>query len=122
MRIKYIDVLKAFAIIMVVLYHAGVMTYGYLGVDLFLVFAGYLTTKSLSKKLLLGSNLGGALSDVRCKTEDGRIGWRAFFEFEISRVIRLLPPLLVAGMACMALGYWAMLPDDYENLSRKPSF
>jgi peptidoglycan/LPS O-acetylase OafA/YrhL len=118
MRIKYIDVLKAFAIIMVVLYHAGVMTYGYLGVDLFLVFAGYLTTKSLSKKLLLGSNLGGAFSEGRSKKEDGRIGWRKYLEFEISRVIRLLPPLLVAGMACMALGYWAMLPDDYENLSQ----
>ena len=118
MRIKYIDVLKAFAIIAVLLYHAGVMAYGYLGVDLFLVIAGYLTTKSLSKKLLLSSNLGGALSDVRCKKEDGRSGWHGYFEFEISRVIRLLPPLLVAVMASMALGYWAMLPDDYENLSQ----
>lgn len=31
--------------------------------------------------------------------------------------MRLLPVLLVAGIVCMALGYWAMLPDDYENLS-----
>ena len=59
MRIKYIDLLKAFAIIVVVLYHVGVMTYGYLGVDLFLVIAGYLTTKSLSKKFQPRSNLGG---------------------------------------------------------------
>lgn len=52
MRIKYIDILKAFAIIAVVLYHTGLMTYGYLGVDLFLVVAGYLTTKGLYAKMM----------------------------------------------------------------------
>lgn len=52
MRIKYLDVMKAFAIIAVVLYHAGLMTYGYLGVDVFLVVAGFLTTKSLYAKMM----------------------------------------------------------------------
>lgn len=118
MRIKYIDVLKSFAIIAVVLYHAGLMTYGYLGVDLFLVFVGYLTTRSLLKKMYLDSSLGGTYTDVRSKNKIGEIGWREYFEFEISRTIRLLPPLLVAGMVCMFLGYWFMLPDDYENLSQ----
>jgi len=63
MRIKYIDVLKAFAIIAVVVYHTGIMTYGYLGVDLFLVVAGYLTTRSLYAKLLTPNkpNGGGIL-------------------------------------------------------------
>ncbi len=51
MRVKYIDVLKAFAIIAVVLYHTGIATFGYLGVDLFLVIAGYLTTRSLVSKI-----------------------------------------------------------------------
>lgn len=59
MRIKYIDILKAFAIIAVVLYHTGLMTYGYLGVDLFLVVAGYLTTKSLCSKMVSLENLPG---------------------------------------------------------------
>lgn len=59
MRIKYIDVLKAFAIIAVVLYHAGFMTYGYLGVDLFLVISGYLTTKGLCSKVLANTQTGG---------------------------------------------------------------
>ena len=102
MRIKYIDVLKAFAIIAVVLYHTGLITYGYLGVDLFLVIAGYLTTRSLYSKVMSPESLTGGGIYVR---------------FEISRIIRLLPPLLVAGLFCMALGYWVMLPDDYENLS-----
>ena len=101
MRIKYIDVLKAFAIIAVVLYHTGFMTYGYLGVDLFLVISGYLTTRSLYSKVL-------AKNQFFCISYVG---------FEISRIIRLLPPLLVAGAFCMALGYLVMLPDDYENLS-----
>lgn len=59
MRIKYIDVLKAFAIIAVVLYHTGLMTYGYLGVDLFLVVSGYLTTRSLFAKLFASNQTGG---------------------------------------------------------------
>ena len=104
MRIKYIDVLKAFAIIAVVLYHTGLMTYGYLGVDLFLVVAGYLTTRSLYGKMLTPNKLGW--------------GGGGDFSFEISRVIRLLPPLLFAGVLCMLLGYFVMLPDDYENLSQ----
>ena len=101
MRIKYIDVLKAVAITAVVLYHAGLMSYGYLGVDLFLVIAGYLTTKSLSKKVL--------------NTEESRCG---YMRFELSRINRLLPLLLLAGFACMIAGYFTMLPDDYENLSQ----
>lgn len=101
MRIKYIDVLKAFAIIAVVLYHSGFMTYGYLGVELFLVISGYLTTRGLLNKLLT----------------DNKLGWRNYVSFEISRIVRLLPPLLVAGSFCMLLGYFVMLPDDYENLS-----
>ena len=85
----------------VVLYHTGLMTYGYLGVDLFLVVAGYLTTKSLYKTILVN---------------EGR-GVNTYISFEIGRVIRLLPPLLIAGFVCMLLGYITMLPDDYENLS-----
>ena len=62
MRLKYLDVLKAFAIIAVVLYHSGFMPFGYLGVDLFLVINGYLITKSLSRKFLKQQTLtGGAI-------------------------------------------------------------
>lgn len=54
-RLEYIDVLKAIAIIAVVLYHIGYMKYGYLGVDVFLVVNGFLLAKSF-KEL---SNLSG---------------------------------------------------------------
>ena len=46
-RYAYLDVLKAIAVMSVVLYHVGFLKYGYLGVDVFLVIAGFLTTKSL---------------------------------------------------------------------------
>ena len=103
MRLKYLDVLKAIAIIAVVLYHSGFLTYGYLGVDLFLVINGYLITRGLSKKVLT--------------TNEQHSSFKEYTEFELSHIIRLLPVLLVAGVFCMAWGYWVMLPDDYENLS-----
>ena len=92
-RYAYLDALKAIAIIAVVLYHSGFLRYGYLGVDVFLVIAGFLTTRSL----------------VNDRKE--------YFPFVIGRIVRLLPVLLVAGLAAMTVGWFAMLPDDYENLS-----
>ena len=56
MRYKYFDVLKAIAIIAVVLYHLGVCEFGYLGVDIFLVIAGYFTSQSVDKQIV---NRGG---------------------------------------------------------------
>lgn len=103
MRHKYLDVLKAIAIIAVVLYHSGYSTYGYLGVDLFLVIAGYLTTRSLCSRLLLSND---------------QTGGRFYVNFELNRINRLLPPLLIIGVFCMLVGYMVMLPDDYENLSQ----
>lgn len=44
------DVLKGIAIIAVVLYHFGLCPSGYLGVDIFLVIAGYFTSGSLWKQ------------------------------------------------------------------------
>lgn len=105
MRVKYLDVLKAFAIVAVVLYHSGFLTYGYLGVDLFLVINGFLITKSLYRKVFEISTSGNVFVNK-------------YISFEISRMVRLLPILLVAGLFCLLLGYVAMLPDDYENLSQ----
>lgn len=114
MRLNYLDVLKAFAIIAVVLYHSGYMPFGYLGVDLFLVINGYLITKSLDKRLLVGAlGEGGSLS-----VKSNGSWFKEYFGFEVSRVVRLLPVLLVAGVVCMLVGYFVMLPDDYENLSQ----
>ena len=98
MRSLYFDVLKGVAIIAVVLYHLGVSEYGYLGVDIFLVFAGYITMSSVHKSLL-NKNKG-------------------FTDFILSRISRLLPLLLIASTFTLLLGLLLMLPDDLENLSQ----
>ena len=57
MRNNYFDVLKAIAIIAVVLYHFGTCEYGYLGVDIFLVIAGYFTSKSIDNQIVSGGGI-----------------------------------------------------------------
>ena len=96
LRFTYLDMLKAIAIAAVVLYHIGLLPYGYLGVDVFLVIVGFLVTRSIQKR----------------SSNDGR--W--YFKFLLDRFFRLLPVLIVAGIVAMAIGWFTMLPDDYENL------
>lgn len=96
-RIRYFDVLKAFAIIAVVLYHMGVCQSGYLGVDVFLVISGYFTAKSVIKQM---SNPRGG----------------EYISFVLNKIFRLLPVLLIAGCFCLVFGYFLFLPDDFENL------
>lgn len=62
-RAHSFDVLKAIAIIAVVLYHFGISAYGYLGVDIFLVIAGYFTSKSIDNQIVNGRGVFA----LRCK-------------------------------------------------------
>ena len=78
--IKYrpdIDVLRAFAVLPVVLFHLDteLMPGGYLGVDVFFVISGYLITRLLVNELAAGKF---ALLDF----------WRR-------RILRILPALVV---------------------------
>lgn len=95
MRNKTIDGMKAIAIIAVVLYHMGILKFGFLGVDIFLVIAGYFATRSLMK-------------------EDAKIT-----SFILNRLKRLFPAVLIAGIICLVIGYIGMLPDDFENVSEQ---
>lgn len=96
MRLDYLDVMKAMAIIAVVLYHTGYMTYGYLGVDVFLVINGYLLAKGFSSL----NSIGGG-----CK-------------FLIKRVLRLWPVVVAASAVCLIWGAYWMLPYNYFDLSQ----
>lgn len=91
-----IDCLKAIAMIAVVLYHMGLFKDGYLGVDLFLVISGYLTAKSIMNSLDKNTF--------------------SYFKFLTGRIIRLMPIVLFATSTCFVIGYFIMLPDDFENL------
>lgn len=96
-RSNTLDVLKGFAIIAVIFYHAGVLTYGYLGVEIFLVIAGYLTTKGIIKQY----------------DADGF----SFLSFLQKRLLRLWPLALLVSFVALTLGYFVMLPDNYKICS-----
>ena len=80
---------------------------------------GYLITMSLSKKFMPENGVhGGGNFELKGRSAKFKVCAKEYFEFEISRVVRLLPLLLVAGLVCMNIGFFVMLPDDYENLSQ----
>ena len=95
-RLVFIDVLKAIAIVAVVLYHFGYAPAGYLGVDLFLVINGYLLSKKFGE---LKTVMGGV-------------------NFLLHRVLRLSPVLLVGTAVCLIWGSYWMLPYAYQDLSQ----
>ncbi len=95
-RFEYLDVLKAVAIIAVVLYHFGCMQYGYLGVDIFLVVNGFLLAKDFKE-----------LSTFR-----GEVNWL------VKRILRLYPLTLLATGVCLLWGSYWMLPYTYQDLAQ----
>lgn len=98
-RFAFLDALKGFAIISVVLYHFGgdVLPYGYFGVDVFFVISGYLLIKQL---------------DYQIKSQSFH-----YWSFIKKKICRLLPPIMLLAAISIAIGFFFMLPDDYENLS-----
>jgi len=94
---KDIDLIKGIAIIAVIFYHIGMMPYGFLGVDAFLVINGYLVIPSLVR---------------RFEENDFRFG-----SWITRRLSRLWPIVLSASVVSLLIGFWTMIPDDYENLS-----
>ena len=93
---KDIDSLKGIAIIAVVLYHLGLLESGFMGVDVFFVINGFLLIPSICKGI-----------------ESGEFRYLAFLK---KRVLRLWPLVVLASIVCLIIGYFGMLPDNYENL------
>ena len=94
-RSSLLDFIKGLAIISVLLFHIGLFRYGYLGVDVFFVIAGYLTTCSVIKQY----------------DNNNFCYWR----FLLNRLIRLWPLLLITCMLSLIVGYNTMLPASYKN-------
>ena len=95
---KDLDILKGFSIIAVVLYHLGILPYGYLGVDTFLVINGFLIIPSVIRSQV-----------------NGKYPLISWF---VKRMSRFLPIVFIASAVCLAVGYFVMIPGDYENLSQ----
>lgn len=96
-RNAIIDMLKGLSIIAVVLYHMGLLKSGYLGVDCFFVISGFLSMPKIVRGI-----------------EDGSF---RFVKYIRSRIVRLLPAILLVSILSLAIGFVLWLPNDYENLS-----
>lgn len=95
-----IDGLRAIAVLPVVLYHAGVpgITGGFLGVDVFFVISGFLIT-----------------SIVATEISENRFSLLSFYE---RRARRILPAFTVVVLSTFAVGWFILLPTEFENLGK----
>ena len=94
-----IDGLRGVAVLLVVLFHAGVpwLAGGYIGVDVFFVISGYLIT--------------GLLID-----EHARSGRVSLTDFWARRIRRIIPALAVVVIATLTAGWWILLPWEFDSL------
>ncbi len=97
---KEVDGLRAWAVLPVLAFHAGVPGFGggFVGVDVFFVISGYLIT-------------GILLRDI----DKGNFSILHFLE---RRARRIIPALYVVLIACLLAGWFFLMPDDLENLGQ----
>lgn len=95
-----IDGLRAVAVLMVVLHHAGLglASGGFVGVDIFFVISGFLITRILQADVTASNFRFGA--------------------FYFRRAKRLLPALYAMMLATLVGGYWILTPSDYSLLGQ----
>lgn len=95
-----INGLRAWAVILVILYHFGWKRFsgGYVGVDVFFVISGFLMTRIIARGL-----------------ETGRFSVTAFYH---ARARRILPALVVLCASLLVLGWLFLTPIDYQMLGQ----
>jgi peptidoglycan/LPS O-acetylase OafA/YrhL len=93
-----IDGLRGIAVLAVLVFHAfpTALGAGFVGVDVFFVISGYLITR-----IILREQAGGVFSLMR------------FFQ---RRIHRIFPALLLVLTACLALGWWGLMPPEFKQL------
>lgn len=94
-----INGLRAYAVMLVILYHFGFSSVsgGFLGVDVFFVISGYLMTGIILTRLN--------------KQNFSLLGFYA------ARCRRIIPPLMVLCLILMLVGYFLMPPDEYKKMA-----
>ncbi len=95
-----IDGLRAIAVLSVVLFHAfpAWLRGGFIGVDIFFVISGFLISSILLRELGQGSF--------------------SFGHFYARRVKRIFPALILVLASCLAFGWLALFPDEYQQLGK----
>lgn len=95
-----INGLRAWAVMAVVGYHFGILgvTGGFVGVDVFFVISGYLMSSIICTGLQSGNF--------------------SIWRFYLARAQRILPALIVVVAAVLVVGWFIMMPSEYERLGR----
>jgi len=95
-----IEGLRGIAILLVVLFHAGVTAFrgGFVGVDVFFVLSGFFITAMLVREL----------------DETGGVDVNAFYT---KRAVRLLPALLVTLLVTLGAVFWLYAPIDRAGIA-----
>ena len=95
-----INGLRAWAVMAVVLYHFGVpfASGGFVGVDVFFVISGYLMTGIICTGL---------------QREKFSV-----WGFYLARAKRILPALIVVALVVLVVGWFIMMPKEYQTLGR----
>ena len=95
-----IDGLRALAVCLVVLFHAGVSGFsnGYVGVDLFFVISGYVICSMIERAIAAGTF--------------------EFLNFYERRARRLFPALLVLLVVLTVVGWLILLPSDLVTFAK----
>ena len=95
-----IDGLRAFAVLPVILFHAGFENFsgGYIGVDVFFVISGYLITSIIANDI-----------------ENKNFSIVNFYE---RRARRLLPALFLVMAACLPFAWLLLVPSDLKDFGQ----
>jgi peptidoglycan/LPS O-acetylase OafA/YrhL len=95
-----IDGLRAIAVLAVVGFHAfpDWIGGGFVGVDIFFVISGFLISTIIYENLDRGTF--------------------SFLEFYIRRIRRIFPALIVVLIACIILGWFVLLAEEYKQLGK----
>ena len=95
-----IDALRAFAVCVVLIFHAfpTLLPGGFVGVDVFFVISGYLITGIVLKGL-----------------QQGNFSLRHFYA---QRVRRIFPALSLVFLFCLGVGWLALTSGEYKQLGR----
>ncbi|APG61869.1 hypothetical protein LPB140_02430 [Sphingorhabdus lutea] len=97
---KDIDGLRAFSVLVVILFHAfpNFLTGGFVGVDVFFVISGFLITGIIFKEF-----------------DENQFSFAGFFS---RRIRRIFPALAAVLLSCFVAGWFLLLSDELAALGR----
>lgn len=95
-----INGLRAYAVILVVLFHFQVFGFsaGFIGVDIFFVISGYLMTKIIIDQIMQEKF--------------------SIWKFYLARGIRILPALLLLTFMIALVGWFLLIPEEYKTYGK----